>query len=45
MLAAGFALMFVVEFVFIRDSFGSRMNTVFKFYYQAWILIALARRM
>ncbi|MEP7200838.1 MAG: DUF2298 domain-containing protein, partial [Chloroflexota bacterium] len=41
-LAVGFALVFLVEFVFIKDSFGSRMNTVFKFYYQAWILIALA---
>ncbi len=42
MLCVGFALMFGVEFVYIRDTFGNRMNTVFKFYYQAWILIALA---
>jgi YYY domain-containing protein len=42
LLLIGFALIFVVEFVYIRDTFGSRMNTVFKFYYQAWILIALA---
>jgi YYY domain-containing protein len=42
LLFTGFALIFAVEFVYIRDSFGSRMNTVFKFYYQAWILIALA---
>lgn len=26
------------EFVFLRDSFGNRMNTIFKFYFQAWIL-------
>lgn len=34
-------LTYGVEFVFLRDTFGTRMNTVFKFYYQAWIMMAV----
>ena len=40
--ALAFGLTLGTEFVFIRDNFGSRMNSVFKFYFQAWILLALA---
>ncbi len=41
-LGIGLLLIFAPEFVFLRDNFGSRMNTVFKFYYQAWLLLAIA---
>lgn len=40
--AIGLLLAFAPEFVFLRDNFGTRMNTVFKFYYQAWLLFGLA---
>ncbi len=38
----GLLLVFAPEFVYLRDNFGTRMNTVFKFYYQAWLLFGLS---
>jgi YYY domain-containing protein len=38
----GLSLTLSVELVYLRDSFGVRLNTVFKFYYQAWIMLGCA---
>jgi YYY domain-containing protein len=35
-------LIFGCELVFLQDAFHDRMNTVFKFYYQAWTLLGIA---
>ncbi len=35
-------LILAPDFVYIQDGFGYRINTVFKFYYQAWQLWSLA---
>ncbi|MCP4624464.1 MAG: hypothetical protein GY850_13195 [bacterium] len=33
----GLFLVYLPEFVYLHDVFGTRMNTIFKFYYQAWL--------
>jgi YYY domain-containing protein len=38
----GLLLTIGTEFFYLVDGFGTRMNTVFKFYYQAWALWAVA---
>ena len=42
MALVGLLLIAVCETVFIRDVFRNRMNTIFKFYYQAWLFLGLA---
>lgn len=39
---AGLGLLLLPELLFLHDAFGSRVNTVFKFHYGAWILLGLA---
>ncbi len=38
----GGLLVLAPEFVFLRDQFGNRMNTIFKFYYEAWAMWSIA---
>ena len=42
LVALSLYMLYGVELLFIRDLFGSRMNTVFKVYYQVWIFLAVA---
>jgi uncharacterized membrane protein len=41
LLTLGTILVIAPEFVYLRDQFGYRINTIFKFYYQAWMLWSL----
>ena len=41
LITLGSLLVIAPEFVFLRDLFVNRMNTIFKFYYQAWLMWSL----
>ncbi len=42
LVATAALLVMGTEFFYVGDLFNSRMNTVFKLYYQAWLLMAVA---
>jgi len=42
LIGVGALLAVSVEFIYLRDTFGTRMNTVFKFYFQTWVLWGIA---
>lgn len=42
LIALGALLVIGPDFLYLRDNFGYRINTIFKFYYQAWIVLSLA---
>jgi len=42
MIALGVLLILGPDYLYLRDNFGYRINTIFKFYYQAWIVLSLA---
>ncbi len=41
-IGAGAIIILIPEFIYLRDQFGTRMNTIFKFYYQGWLLWSIA---
>ena len=42
MIVLGALLILGPDFLYLRDNFGYRINTIFKFYYQAWIVLSIA---
>ncbi|MFQ5398957.1 MAG: DUF2298 domain-containing protein [Anaerolineae bacterium] len=42
LVGTGILLTLGPEFVYLRDNFGFRLNTIFKFYYQAWVMFGVA---
>ena len=42
LILSGVLLVIGPEFIYLRDMFGWRMNTIFKFYFQSWLLWSIS---
>ncbi|MCA9860287.1 MAG: hypothetical protein KC438_11220, partial [Thermomicrobiales bacterium] len=42
LIACAFGLVFITEFFYVQDDFAGRYNTLFKVYYQVWVLLGIA---
>ena len=41
LLFTAFILLYLSELFYVKDIFGNRMNTIFKFHYQVWIVFSI----
>lgn len=41
LIAAGSVAILIPDFIYLRDNFSNRINTIFKMYYQGWTLLSI----